>query len=96
MIKYNGEAVKTALKASAEEILREAKERCPVRTGRLKNSLTAKADGNMGEVFTDVPYASAVELGTERQSPNPFLSGAVTASIKKVTDIFRKELFKND
>lgn len=96
MIKYNKEAVETAVKNSAEEILREAKERCPVRTGRLKNSLSARLGENSGEIFTDVPYAMAVELGTSRQNPNPFLSGAVTASAVKVTDIFRKELFKND
>ena len=41
MIKYSSEAVERALKLSAEEILREARRLCPVRTGRLKNSLTA-------------------------------------------------------
>ncbi|MBO5266416.1 MAG: HK97 gp10 family phage protein [Ruminiclostridium sp.] len=94
MIKYSSEAVERALKLSAEEILREARRLCPVRTGRLKNSLTAKGETDRGEVFTDVPYASKVELGTSRQKPNPFLSGAVTASARKVTDIFRKELLK--
>ena len=57
---------------AAELTLTRAKNNAPVRTGRLRASVTREG----GRVFTACPYAPFVELGTVRQAPNPFLSAS--------------------
>lgn len=42
----------------------EAKQRCPVGTGDLRNSITHEVEGNEGVVGTNVSYAPYVEYGT--------------------------------
>lgn len=65
--------VKERMEASVEMLCREAKKLCPVRTGRLKNSLTweVSEDGYVGWYGSNrpwrgeasVPYAVFQELG---------------------------------
>lgn len=59
-------AVIRYLRKLAVEILADAKERCPKKTGRLAESLTAEVHETEKTVYimTDVPYALDVELGT--------------------------------
>ena len=54
------------------------KNRTPVDTGRLRNSMTARRNGFLDyEVRTAVKYAPFVEFGTSRQSPQaPMRKGA--------------------
>jgi len=52
---------------------RDAKILCPVDTGRLRSSITHEIEGTIGRVGTNVEYARAVELGTEKQSPQPYI-----------------------
>lgn len=58
---------------------RYAKAKCPVDTGRLRNSLTHEVDMSQGAVFigTNVVYGPYVELGTKRQRAQPYLKPAV-------------------
>jgi HK97 gp10 family phage protein len=42
----------------------EAKRKCPVDTGQLRQSITHKIEGNVGVVGTNVEYAPYVEYGT--------------------------------
>lgn len=42
----------------------DAKVRCPVDDGQLRQSITHKVDGNHGEIGTNVEYAPYVEVGT--------------------------------
>lgn len=55
-----------------------AKRKCPVDTGRLRNSITHTVDGTMLEAYigTNVEYAPHVELGTRHQDAQPFLRPA--------------------
>ena len=55
-----------------------AKRKCPVDTGRLRNSITHTVDGAALEVYigTNVEYAPHVELGTRHQDAQPFLRPA--------------------
>lgn len=55
-----------------------AKKKCPVDTGRLRNSITHMVDGTMLEVYigTNVEYAPHVELGTRHMDAQPFLRPA--------------------
>lgn len=55
-----------------------AKKKCPVDTGRLRNSITHTVDGTMLEAYigTNVEYAPHVELGTRHMDARPFLRPA--------------------
>lgn len=57
-----------------------AKHRCPVDTGRLRNSINYAVDMSEEAVYigTNVEYAPYVELGTSRQRAQPFLRPAAT------------------
>ena len=66
----NSDKIKAELAARTDAILEAlgmtaegyAKENCPVDTGRLRNSITHKADGNTAYIGTNVEYAPDVEL----------------------------------
>ena len=55
-----------------------AKMKCPVDTGRLRNSITHQV--SIGEkavyVGTNVEYAAYVEMGTQHMKPQPYLKPA--------------------
>lgn len=55
-----------ALIALGETAERHAKEETPVRTGRLRNSITHQEDENATYVGTNVKYAPYIEFGTSR------------------------------
>jgi hypothetical protein len=42
----------------------DAKKRCPVDTGQLRQSITHEVEGNTGVIGTNVEYAPYVEYGT--------------------------------
>ena len=92
MIKLSAGAAHKAVRRTAELVLNAAKENCPVRTGRLKNSIAVKVQNNTAVVFTDVEYAAAVELGTARQRPQSFLSRGMAEASKEAGKIFMEEL----
>lgn len=67
------QAVQKALTQAALNVERGAKQRCPVDTGRLRASITHRAEADRAEVFTVVEYAPYVEHGTSRRAASPFL-----------------------
>lgn len=60
---------KKALGRCGGVIEREAKERCPVKTGDLRRSITFEVDKNECEVYTNKEYAPYVEYGTGIYNP---------------------------
>ena len=55
-----------------------AKQRCPVDTGNLRNSIThQQEDQNTELIGTNVEYAPYVELGTVKMRARPYLRPAV-------------------
>ncbi|MGN0657908.1 MAG: hypothetical protein ACI4KR_14060 [Ruminiclostridium sp.] len=92
MKSYENE-IDTALQKTAELAFLEAKTCCPVRTGRLKNSIQLNCKGNSAVIGTDVEYAAAVELGTERQQPKSFLGRGINAAKSQAAGIFISEMF---
>jgi HK97 gp10 family phage protein len=60
-------------------VQRRAKERCPVDTGRLRNSIAIEPadEGLSGTVGTNVEYAPYVEFGTRYMPAQPFLLPAI-------------------
>ena len=63
------------------QIERTAKEKCPVDTGRLRDSIHSDiekdSDGTTGSVGTDVEYGPHVELGTSKMQAQPFMKPAM-------------------
>ena len=55
-----------------------AKKASPVKTGRLRNSITHETDDDAAYIGTNVEYAPPVEFGTIHQSAQPFLRPAAT------------------
>lgn len=75
-----------AVQKTAKEIEAGAKNRAPVDTGNLKNSITTSGAGLAGVgtseavVSTGVHYAPYVEFGTSRMAAQPFFGPAVDAA----------------
>lgn len=65
----------------AVQVERDAKQLCPVDTGRLRASiarvLDRDPDGLVAIIGTNVEYAPYVELGTSTQQAQPFLRPAL-------------------
>lgn len=60
-----------------EDILANAQENVPVKTGALYNSLELIKNKGEIEVKSDLEYALYVELGTTKQSAQPYLRPAI-------------------
>ncbi len=88
----NGTAA--AITAEAELLQAEAKRRCPMKTGALRESLRAQVlvrgaqtEATVGSVL---PYAAAVELGTPGTPPQPYLAPALRARASAVTEHLKR------
>jgi HK97 gp10 family phage protein len=76
-----------AVRKAAFDIEAGAKQRAPVNTGALKNSIEATgedgkalaAGGLMAEIGPGVDYGIFVELGTHKQAAKPYLTPAAEA-----------------
>lgn len=87
------------INAAVEELGRiayeEARTVCPVRTGRLKRSLTntgyADRAGKTASVkiWTDVPYAAAVELGYGNRKPRHYLGSGADKAARMAPAVFK-------
>lgn len=66
-------ATKKANQEIASRIAETARANAPVASGKLRDSISASE----GEVNVGVDYALFVEIGTENQAAQPFLSPAV-------------------
>ncbi len=73
----------------------EVKERTPVRTGRLKNSMVGEVTGAFSaRVSTNVVYAPYVEYGTSRSEPRAMIRNGAESMKTKGLD-FLKDKLKN-
>ena len=67
------EAISEAIKKGCLAIEASAKQKCPVDTGNLRASIaTNMVDEKVGEVGTNVEYASYVELALSTKARNLF------------------------
>ena len=88
-------AAKVALKEGVDLIISDAKNRCPVRTGKLRDSIKAESldDGAAYEISADaknddgVAYGQFVEFSPKINKP--FLYPAVDANIDAVKNKVR-------
>jgi HK97 gp10 family phage protein len=70
-----------ALLKYGQEVIDDAKTRCPVKTGTLRDSLTAEASGDLAVTLRDgVEYGQFVEFPTRYTAAQPFLQPAIDAA----------------
>lgn len=96
------EVLEKASKAGAKIAKNEAKRLCPVRTGRLKNSIDTKKgksdklkSSTLVTVGKDVHYASFVELGTASKDSQPFMRPALDNNEKDINDEVARKIADN-
>lgn len=80
----------STLRANVDRLLelavREARNRCPVDTGRLRNGIQSDIDTGEGSsqcvglLYDEVPYAPFVEFGTRHMRAQPFLRPGMAAA----------------
>ncbi len=71
------------MRLMSETIERMARELCPVRTGRLRDSISSARESALRYVVVAAaPYSGYVEFGTRRTSPKPFMGPAVKATLR--------------
>lgn len=82
-------AAKTALQAGADELVADAKSRCPVRTGKLRDSIRAEPnrDGTSYKIIADAEnngyqYGQIVEFSPSINKP--FMYPAFEANIGRI------------
>lgn len=84
-VKNNAKEFLEALDEAKEKIFEEwgqvaegyAKRLCPVRTGRLRNSISHDSDNDSAYIGTNVEYAPFVETGARGRKAQPYLKPAV-------------------
>jgi HK97 gp10 family phage protein len=82
------QATQEALHAGAVLVHGEATLRSPVDTGNLRSSLNYSVGDTDAEIGTSVEYAPYVELGTSRQSAQPYLRPALDENYGKLKKLF--------
>ena len=80
------ESAAEAALSAAERARLDAAGRAPVKTGRLRASLAVRRIEGGAAVTADCPYAAAVELGTSKTPPQPFLAPAADARRRDFPD----------
>ena len=61
------QAITRGLTKATILIRNQAVKECPIKTGRLLNSIKRESDDKKGKVYTNVEYASVVEYGVKRE-----------------------------
>lgn len=84
------EEVKKVVITTANKIETEAKLKAPVDTGDLRKSITTDIEQTSRKIETetgsDVEYADHVELGTSKQSPQPYLFPSFEKNTRDFTE----------
>ena len=86
------ERLQKDIEKAALTLEKDAKENCPVDTGRLRASITTKMGKLEAEVGTNVEYAPSVEFGTSKQKAQPFMRPALDKAITQLNKDMAKTL----
>ena len=92
--KATEEQAKDALEAVGIQAEGYTAQNAPVRTGRLRASITHKTQGKTTYIGTNVEYAPYVEYGTSRMSPRYFLTNAINGHLDEYVEILKHYLQK--
>lgn len=90
------EVAEDTVKTSVMKIEADARENCPVDTGRLRDSINSRieqqGDDITGIVSTDVEYAGYVEYGTSKMSAQPYMTPAFNDNKDDIGEYFIEKL----
>ena len=97
LLRVTGEAERTTqreVKRAALNVQNGARERVPVDTGRLRNSIAHEVDANglNATIGTNLEYAPYVEFGTQRMRERPYLFPALEEERAAFLARLRREL----
>lgn len=84
--------VQEAMEFEAEAMKTVARERCPVRTGRLRDSIYANVQDWILQLGATAPYAIYQELGTRYIRPRAFLKNAVSLRMQSLVNRINRAL----
>lgn len=76
-MKSDGEAL---VQKTADDIVTDAQDRAPVRTGALRDGIHRTGSGMQAKVESAAPYSTYVEYGTSRMGAQPFFWPALEAN----------------
>ena len=86
------EGLQKNIEKAALTLEKNAKQNCPVDTGKLRASITTEVGKLEAEVGTNVEYALYVEFGTSKQSAQPFMRPALDKAITQLNKDMAKTL----
>ena len=87
------EKIEVGLEACGMMMETFAKGKCPVDTGRLRNSIThASNEPKSMSVGTNVEYGPYVEMGTSKMGARPFIEPSVSDHLSQYKQIIIKHL----
>ena len=86
------EGLQQDIEKAALTLEKNAKQNCPVDTGKLRASITTEVGNLEAEVGTNVEYALYVEFGTSKQSAQPFMRPALDKAITQLNKDMAKTL----
>ena len=81
-------SVETKIRQATILVLTHAVLNAPVKTGRLQDSIDMDTSPTKGVVYANTDYAPYVELGTEKQTAQPFLRPALFENEGNIKRIF--------
>jgi HK97 gp10 family phage protein len=84
--------INAGLEEAGNEIVIYAQQIVPVRTGRLRDSITyTVADGTL-TIMATAPYAKYVELGTRKMQAEPYIRPAIDAYLYGITSSLQRQV----
>lgn len=84
-----------ALQTLGEEIVADAQAVVPVKTGFLRDSISAQAVSDLEvDIEAAAPYSAAVEYGTQRMPARPYLTPAVEKARGRLPELVAEALRK--
>lgn len=98
-LKQLGNIDKNLFDSIGETIVDDAKQKCPVRSGNLRDSIVSEEIDNIKgqqlEISVKASYAAEVELGTSKMAARPFLLPAVEQNKAKIAEQISANVNKN-
>jgi HK97 gp10 family phage protein len=77
------EAIRIGIIKASFDMEAHAVRLCPVDTGRLRNSIKVRVEGNRIILSSDTEYDEYVEFGTIKMRAQPFIRPAVQNGVEK-------------
>lgn len=85
--------IRSALQTGGNEGMQKAKSVCPVKTGRLRDSITFAMSGDTsGTLSNNTDYGLFVEMGTASRPARPHIRPGAEIMFKRVQEELKKNL----